>query len=178
MGTEEIGKHGMRRKLVTSALCAEAVEVSVVGVLEHLGCDDCWHKDGIPQWAARRLNPDGHVDGDVEEKTKKPVGKGHGALAGRGIDVRFQHATQTLEQQEGPHYLLLPLHVPDMQGPCPEERAGYRGEVEVGEVVVGDLQRGSIVESLGDGRRGLLVLPVLRRRSPGHVWCGRTGAIG
>ena len=74
MRTEEIGKHGVRRELVAFTLCAQAVEVGVVRALQHLGCDDSWHKECIRGCAARRLDPDGGVDGDVEEKAEKPVG--------------------------------------------------------------------------------------------------------
>jgi len=32
-----------------------------------------------------RLDPDGHVDGEVEDQAQKPVGNRHGALAGRHV---------------------------------------------------------------------------------------------
>lgn len=97
----------------------------MVRVLQHLGHHDAWHEKGISTATARRLDPDGHVDGDVEEKAKKPMGKEHGALAGRGVGNRLQHAAETLEQQEGPYYLLLGTDVLDLQLPCPEQRAEY-----------------------------------------------------
>ena len=42
--------------------------------------------------------------------------------------------------------MRLPQRLPD----CPEQRAGDRGQVEVGEVVVRDLQRGRVVEGTGE----------------------------
>lgn len=82
MRTEEIGKHVMRRELVTFVLCTQMVEVGMVGALQQLGCDDSRHKECIGGCGARRLDPNGGVDGDVEEKAEKPVGNGHCALAG------------------------------------------------------------------------------------------------
>lgn len=141
----------MRRELVAFSLGPQAVEVSMIRVLQHLGRDDCRHKRGVPECAAWRLDPDGHVDGHVEEQTKEPMGKEHCALAGRSVTVGFQHAAQALQQQEPPYNLLLGGGVPDAQLPCGEQRAGYRGDVEVGEEGVGNLQRGGIIERLAGG---------------------------
>lgn len=98
MRTEEIGKQGVRRQLVSFTFCTEAIEVSVVGVLQHLGRNDAWHKKGISSSAAGCLDPDGNVDGDVEKKAEQPMGKKHGTLTGRSIDKGLKHATETLKQ--------------------------------------------------------------------------------
>lgn len=71
----------MRWKLVAVALDAEAIEVAVIGVLQHLGCDDTRHERPVTGSIAGCLNPDGHIYRDVEEKTKHPVGEPHPALA-------------------------------------------------------------------------------------------------
>lgn len=118
------------------------------------------------------FNPDGYVDGNVEDEPQDPVCEPHGAFARRGVRVRLEQAAQALKQHERPHDLQWPFGMPEPQRPPPEERAGYRGNVEVGEVVVRDLEGRSIVEQLIDGRR------VLRRWLLPAPWRRRTRAVG
>ena len=81
--------------------------------------------------------------------------KPHPALARRGIDVRLDQAAAALAQHQGPHKGQLAGGVPESQPPSPEERARDGDEIEVGEVVVGNLEAGGMVEELvqGIGRR-------------------------
>ena len=67
--------------------------------------------------------------------------------------------------------------MPESQLGSPEERACYREEVEVGEVIVGDVQCGGIIEQLDDERllrllRVFLFL-VLNRGSSGTRAVGK-----
>ena len=48
--------------------------------------------------------------------------------------------------------------MPQSQVPCPEERARYGNDVEVGEVIVRDLESRGIIEQPVDGRTLSFVL--------------------
>lgn len=127
----------------------------MVRMLEGMGGEDGRYQSSRRPSARRStlaLDPDCDVDGHVEEEAKEPMCKPHSALAGRGVDIRLEHSAQTLKQHERPHDLQLGSGVPQAQVPSPEQRAGYRGNVKVGEVVVRDLDCGGIVEQAVNGR--------------------------
>lgn len=69
------------------------------------------------------------------------------------------------------------MRMPHVHLPCPQQRAGYRGKVEVGEEVMGDLQRGSIVESATECRGLVVVVLLVVLLLLGGRYSG-TGAIG
>lgn len=59
----------MRGELVAVALGAEAVEVAVVGMLQHLRSDNTRHKCPVTDGIAGCLNPDSYVYRNIEKKT-------------------------------------------------------------------------------------------------------------
>lgn len=148
MRAEEVREDGMRGELVSLVLGAQAGEVGVVAVLKHMGCQNSRHKHSGCQkrWETiKSLDPNGNIDSQVEQESKNPMGEPHSALARRGIGVRLEQTAYTLQQHKGPHKLHLAAGLPYAQPPCPEQRAGDRDDVEVGEVVVRDLDgRGTI----------------------------------
>lgn len=101
------------------------------------------------------------------------MGKPHAALAARRVGVRFQQAPYALEQHERPYNLKLCADRPQLESVAPKQRAEDRGDVEMGKVVVGDLDGCCVVEELADGRvalglRRLLVLWWCRARTIGQ----------
>lgn len=74
----------MRGQLIAFVLDAQAVEVGVVGMLEHVGSEDSRNQDSVhPGWRIlrRSFNPNGHVHGPIEGKTQQPMHEPHLALA-------------------------------------------------------------------------------------------------
>ena len=64
--------------------------MGMVDVLEAMGCEDGGYKGPVTQpgsSSSRRFNPDGDVDGEVEDETQQPVCKPHCALAARSVGV-------------------------------------------------------------------------------------------
>lgn len=166
MRAQEVREELVPRQLVVLELCAQPVEVGMVEVLEHLSGQDGWDDDGcLPAQAVRgrpgtlcdvllQLYPNSHVDRQVEHKPQQPVHKPHPALARRRVDVRLDQTAAALAQHQGPHKGQLAGGVPQSQPPSPEDGARDGDEVEVGEVVVGDLEAGGMVEELAQDSGG------------------------
>ena len=93
------------------------------------------------------FDPNGHVDGQIEDQSEYVVSQPHLTLALRGVEVRLEEASTALDEHEDPCCVRCPRfesQVPLL--PAPEQRADYREDVEVGEVVVRDLEAGQVVE--------------------------------
>lgn len=146
----------MYRKLIFLVLGAQTVQISVVGMLKHMrGENGRNQRSGCPagRSASRTLDPDSDVDSQVEDESKQPVSKPHGAYACRRVGVRLKHTAHALQQHQAPGGLQLAAGRPHWQPPAPEERACDREEVEVGEVVVWNLEGGSVVQELASEGR-------------------------
>jgi len=162
---EQIWEERVRWELVAFALDAKAVEIGMVGMLECLRCENGRNQaqGTVTPRPGGPLDPDGDIDGQVEGKAENPVCERHAALASRRMDVGFEHATETLQEHEGPHKVQLAGGVPESKRAAPVQRGGYGDEVEVGEVAVRDLPGGCIVkqgENEGRGPRGGRLRPL------------------
>jgi hypothetical protein len=149
VGAQQAGEEGVGWKLVALVLGAQFVEVGVVRVLEAVANQNGRYQEGGgagSQRAVLVLCPDGDAVGDVVEEAEEPVGDPHGALARRRVGGRLEQAAHALEQHQGPDDLQLGAGGPDGQGEPPKDGTDDGDDIEVGEVVVGDLDGGGGVE--------------------------------